>query len=541
MLVSRKTSAKENLHIAIRDQSQLKRAFHQVTSKDGRKKLTRTLQDLKLKGRESSILQYLALFMVSLFLLSQIYRFVQATETEESEPVENDEAQQQEDVLAPKEAETATPTKNEQKPKTPSLYTTKTVMVSMFVKKGDDCLGSIESLFSTAEFPKRIQVLILEAGQEDNHNNKTRTDVGSKQNEDIVCLSNGYKHSDIVKDGYAEQILQYGNVNSGMGYLRETGYKHFMGKNHGTDFLLESTSHCLFTPHWDTHILEMWHSIPAEAKHSKMKSVITGFPASTRYYAEHELHHAKGRTSNVLCSTRITKREVSYSKPFELRSNKIPLEIPFYTQRFAFYPTSLLSTIKHDIFLKQNDHHDFYSLWFSARLWTNGYKMYAPNRDIVYLNYQDERRSSIEYRLLNMETWASRRFNDTCHIWQMWALSNNTFKFGTKDGPTCPPLPKDMTLKSNLWKAYGIGGERALKDYMNMINLKWEDGPSPKLIHRRYFTEGRHYEGNDKIPKHLRELKRATLHFYNPNRDATLCILINEGLFNSDDFAVTKM
>jgi len=540
MLVSRKTAAKESIFKKTPDRSQgFQNAFQQMTSKSGRKKLTRSFQDLKLKGRESSILLFVSLILISLFLLSQIYRFVQATGIEESKPVENDEAEIPEAHMdAPKQAETRTPTEEQQNSKTPSLYTTKTIMVSLFVKKGEECLGSVESLFTSAEYPKRIQVLILEAGEQDH---KNQTDSDTTINAEILCLTDGYKDSDIIKDGYGEQIMKYGNPKSGMGYLRETGYKHFMGKNHGTDFLLESTSHCIYTAHWDSHLLEMWHSIPEEAKHSKMKSVITGFPASTHEYAQQELHHTKGRTSNVLCSTRITKRELSYGRPYELRSNKVPLEIPFYTQRFAFYPTSLLNTIKHDIYMKQNDHHDFYSIWFSARLWTNGYKMYAPNRNIVYLNYQDERYSSMEYRFENMATWASRRFNDTCHIWQMWSLRNQTFKIGTDGGPICPPLPEEMNSESNQFEAYGIGKKRAMKDYLNMINLKWEDGPMPKLIHRRYFHEGRKFEGNEELPQHLRELKRSTADEYSENRDSTLCILINEGLFNSDDFAVTKM
>jgi len=139
-----------------------------------------------------------------------------------------------------------------------------------------------------------------------------------------------------------------------------------------------------------------------------------------------------------------------------------------------------------------------------------------------------------------MKTWASRRYNDTCHIWEMWSLLNQTFKVGTDDGPQCPPIPRGDKMKVERWDDYGLGEERALKDYMNMINLKWENGPTPKLIHRRYFANGKEIEGIDVIPKHLRTIKRARQN-YNPEYDTTLCLLINQGLFNSDDFAVTKV
>lgn len=309
------------------------------------------------------------------------------------------------------------------------------IFVSVASYRDTECSQTLESLFGNAMYPDSIYVGICE--QNNNH-------VVSE-----LCIG-----ENVLK--YKDHIL-----------ITKMDYKDAQGPTfaryycstlwRGEQYYLQIDSHMYFSKNWDRDLLEMFAHVKLESQRpvlsvyppTKEQMNVSGFP---------EFNSGKFNSKGIptfLCG---------WSKPSTVpkRSNKC-----FAAAGFMFLESDFLFSVPFD----PNLSHLFQleEVLYSARLWTNGWDFYVPNKKIVYHHY-NRTKASLYHK--DIEQSAECRGK---------AEKRGLFLLGL--------APKESVADEFLrnYNRYGVGKFRPIGDFWKACGIdienktveKWNDSTFP--------------------------------------------------------------
>ncbi len=231
-----------------------------------------------------------------------------------------------------------------------------TIFISVASYRDNECSMTLDTIFNNANYPERIYVGVCEQNK-----------AGMK---DELCLSN--------------KVMKYRNN------IRITTMDHKEAKGptyaryycselwRGEQYYLQIDSHTTFVKGWDTELINMIIQIKANPNESS-KPVLSVYPPTKEQMdikGYPEMDNGKLNQDNIpsfLCG---------WSEPSDApkRSNK-----PWAAAGFMFLESDFLYSVPFD----PNLSHLFQleETLFSARLWTNGWDFYTPNKKVAYHHY----------------------------------------------------------------------------------------------------------------------------------------------------------
>ncbi|KXZ48097.1 hypothetical protein GPECTOR_30g192 [Gonium pectorale] len=144
----------------------------------------------------------------------------------------------------------------------------------------------------------------------------------------------------------------------------------------GQKYLMQIDSHMKFAPGWDAELLRMIKATPSR------KAVLTHYPATWETLNETRVP--------VMCMATwlpegIIMFKAALVDPPKLNSFR---PVPFVAGGFMFVPAWVMRDVPFDPTLQFLFHGD--EELYSARLWTHGWELYTPDRNVIFHHYGRE-------------------------------------------------------------------------------------------------------------------------------------------------------
>ena len=259
------------------------------------------------------------------------------------------------------------------------------IAVLLISYHGASCIGAIETALSFAKYPERISFFVANADS----TKKTQS-----------CL-NGYDDnlngmgSQIIAnriDSITEIFSKHYGTNAVKAELIEN---EIIAKEKNFDFVMEVYAHSLFNNDWDTEVIAEWQLL------SDPKAILTTNPTSTSAISQRSFDHNEGKSMNIICSAMVSfdpndrDLQILYDHPWEIRppqtdiyGNYLPVEVPYWSPYFSFGQFEYVLNVKYDPNLKVMATEQGIGFLYSMRLRTNGYRLYAPVKDVIFHNYR---------------------------------------------------------------------------------------------------------------------------------------------------------
>ena len=237
-----------------------------------------------------------------------------------------------------------------------------TIFVSIASYRDYECSVTLQTLFSQADHPERIFVGICEQNKEGEYDEICKND-----NDPVVS-----RYSDNIR------VLKLDHTQAkGPTYARY--YCADLWK--GEEYFLQIDSHTTFQPHWDTDLIGMIQQIKNDPNESDYP-VLSAYPPTEKQVKMKgfpEMDNGKIASNGLpifICGWHGESNEI-------IRSNK-----PWAAAGFMFLESKFLKEVPFD----PNLSHLFQGeeTLFSARLFTNGYDFYTPNKNVAYHHYSRE-------------------------------------------------------------------------------------------------------------------------------------------------------
>lgn len=227
-----------------------------------------------------------------------------------------------------------------------------TIFVSVAAYRDADCVQTIRDIFQKASDPSRVFVGICEQNSDDNEEDCLPPSLSKyKKNVRRLTIPNTEAKGPTKARALVANVL-YG------------GEKYFM----------QIDSHTIFVPNWDVIAIEELRKCPDPSK-----SVLSHYPRS---WDEYEKALVPGEGVPVLCKTKLDPGAgVPNLEAVILKPGKKPRRVPFVSGGFVFGPGSMVRDVEMDptldyVFVGEEILH-------AARLFTNGYSIYTPTRNVV--------------------------------------------------------------------------------------------------------------------------------------------------------------
>ncbi len=318
-------------------------------------------------------------------------------------------------------------------------YPTKpdTIFVSIASYRDNECSLTLDTLFGNAKYPHRIFVGICEQNKE-----------GIL---DETCITNKLLiyHNNI-------RIIKLDHKKAkGPTYARYHCSKLWRGEQ----YFLQIDSHTFFNKNWDTDLIEMITQIKTDPNES-LKPVLSVYPPSKDQmsisgFPEMDSCIIKNNIPTLYCGW-----SDESNKP--KRSNK-----PWAAAGFMFLESDFLYSVPFD----PNLSHLFQleETLFSARLFTNGYDFYTPNKKVAYHHYNREKAPLYHQDIKDSSecrTKAEKRALFLLGILPIESVAYNFLRDHNYYG-----LGKFRSI-DDFWKTSGI-------DNITKISEKWNDKNHP--------------------------------------------------------------
>lgn len=310
-----------------------------------------------------------------------------------------------------------------------------TIFVSVASYRDYECSATINSIFKKAKNPHNVFVGICEQNKENE----------AKE----LCLSDNYKYLNNIRI----KKLDYTEAR-GPTYARYWCSQLWEGE----EYYLQIDSHTTFVENWDIDLINMIKEAKKESNHpilstyppTKEQMNVKGFP---------EFDSAKINDNNIPLLYCGWSDESNEPK----RSNK-----PWAAAGFMFLESDFLKSVPFD----PNLSHLFQleEILFSARLFTNGWDFYTPNKKICYHHYA--RKDAPMYHKDNPSTHSACRVSaEKRGLYILGVVPKNE-------------VNSDFLLDINV---YGLGNSRNIDDFWkasgidikNKMVERWNDSNKP--------------------------------------------------------------
>jgi [Skp1-protein]-hydroxyproline N-acetylglucosaminyltransferase len=308
------------------------------------------------------------------------------------------------------------------------------IFVSVASYRDNECSMTLDTLFNNARHPERIFVGVCEQNK-----------AGMK---DELCLSN--------------KVMKYRNN------IRIKAIDHKLAKGptyaryycselwRGEQYYLQIDSHTTFVKDWDLDLIEMIMQIKSNPNESS-RPVLSAYPPTKE---QMELKGFPEMDSSSLNQNNIPTLYCGWSEPSDVprRSNK-----PWAAAGFMFLESDFLYQVPFD----SNLSHLFggEEILFSARLWTNGWDFYTPNKKVAYHHYNRTKAPLYHQDLKNSgdcRTKAEKRVLFLLGLIPKQSVAQDFLRDFNYYG-----LGKFRTI-TDFWKTSGI-------DFNTKITERWND------------------------------------------------------------------
>jgi [Skp1-protein]-hydroxyproline N-acetylglucosaminyltransferase len=294
-----------------------------------------------------------------------------------------------------------------------------TLFVSIASYRDSRCEKTVEHAFQHAQYPKRVFLGICQ----------------QNKSGDADCVPRSFdweKNIRIKRIDYTEA--------RGPTYARYLCTQ--MYKNE--DFFFQIDSHCLFVKHWDTHLIDMLCDI--EKRENISKVILSHYPPEYEKYTENP------KPSDPV--THITQCRfdengiLTFAGAVYKRPGRYPQKNPFVAAGFIFSRGHLLQDVPFDPHLPYLFTGE--EMLLSVRFFTSGWDVYTPNRNIIYHAYT---------RAHEPKFWDDHVYSPHRVFEKIKVLT------GLRPVEHMPSeFVQDM-------KTYGLGSQRTLKEYYDLIGV----------------------------------------------------------------------
>ncbi|KAF0696817.1 Aste57867_12479 [Aphanomyces stellatus] len=235
------------------------------------------------------------------------------------------------------------------------------------------CAETLHSLFTQADFPDLLAISLFD--QLYLHENETRCyDTYCAKVGEATCRRHQLRFNETIDADTA--------TGPTMARYRT---------EHGIDLAIDTfsmaiDSHLVFVPHWDTDVKAQWDSI------ENPNAVVTAYPRSTVAMPKSgDWSEVKSRKqSQLMCTARIETEDadamIQYGATKAVPRPAKPQLMSQFAGGFNFGTAKQALEVRNDPYTPYLFHGEEYSK--AARLFTHGYDMYIPIRDIAFHWYE---------------------------------------------------------------------------------------------------------------------------------------------------------
>lgn len=304
-----------------------------------------------------------------------------------------------------------------------------TIFVSIASYRDVECSDTIESLFSNAEYPGNVFVGICEQNKSDNDSEKClRTDISKKYANNIRIVT--LDHTQAKGPTYARY--------------------HCSRLWRGEEYYLQIDSHTHFAKNWDTDLIHMIRQVKSLGV---IKPVLSAYPPTKEQmdiagFPEMDNGKFIGEVPSFLSGWSSESKYPKLSKK------------PWVAAGLMFLESYFLYSVPFDPMLSHVFNGE--EVLFSARLWTNGWDIYTPNKKVLYHHYN--RKESPMYYKDNNQSGTCRSKAEKRMHYILGLVDINQVE---------PDFRHDIEY-------YSLGNERSLDDYWKLAKVDFKQ----KKIHK---------------------------------------------------------
>ena len=227
-----------------------------------------------------------------------------------------------------------------------------TIFVSVASYRDDDCSQTLRSMFQQAARPDRVYAGVCQQNK-----------AGETKEECVDPLMPWRRNVRVITVPHTAA--------KGPTYARYLCASLYDGET----YFLQIDSHTQFQQGWDQHVIEDLKKCPSA------RAVLSYYPHDSKSDAS-----AKTSTVPVLCKSKFNPDNIVTFEAVSMEASRTtPKPIPFVAGGFMFGPGQMVREVPFDPTLEHLFHGE--EILYSARLWTSGYDMFAPLRNVAFHYY----------------------------------------------------------------------------------------------------------------------------------------------------------
>jgi len=234
-----------------------------------------------------------------------------------------------------------------------------TIFISIASYRDTECRDTILDIYKKAKYPERIFCGICE--QNDTTNMAE------------ACVTQTDAHSTIPRNNLRIVRLKHTQA-KGPTYARYICSRLWRGEK----YFLQIDSHSTFVPEFDEILIRELSKTP-----NPSESILTSYPHDVGAYDTDET------SAPVICNGKWNEDGIpvfeAVVKPSSFFKHNNPVPTGFASAGFLFGPGSMLQRVPYD----PNLPHLFQGeeFLYTVRLWTNGFDLFCPSRNVVLHHY----------------------------------------------------------------------------------------------------------------------------------------------------------
>ena len=324
------------------------------------------------------------------------------------------------------------------------------IFVSVASYRDDACTNTINSLYETADDPKRVFVGICQQNKDDDTDCILNTKFENHPNIRVMRLP----HTEAKGPTYAR-------------YLCSTLWK-------GEDYFFQVDSHSSFVEGWDTKCISMLDEI--RSKGLSNKPILSHYPLEDKDYKNRKQNRTQVPR---ICKSYFTDKGIISMHAAEIIDTKDEYyQVPYVSGGMLFGPSSMLIEVPYDpnlpyLFTGEEILH-------SLRLYTAGYDIFTPKENIIFHEYIREEKPKF---------WTDLSYDDT------EALSKVKYFLGLAQLNTL-----SEAMRKDLDK-FGLRETRSLRNFLDWTKIDIDK----KEVGSNFCNDNN--EASDKDIKESNELK----------------------------------
>ena len=330
-----------------------------------------------------------------------------------------------------------------------------TIFIALASYRDDECVKTIINAFETAMYPDRLRFGIF---QQHNITDGDCTDYDKLINCDYrygiihpLCGRMWQIQIDRIDFKDAKGPL-YGRYRAELFYSSE-------------DYVLQIDAHTRFVPHFDNILIDMFKRINND------NAVFTTYPKATDEKTINWLPPISRKTTPVvaICKTKILDRSFMFKheRGHFVHNPSMPVLTIFFAAGFSFAKGHRILNVPSDPYLPYL--FDGEEILMTTRLFTNGYDLFMPDRDIIFHIYEEHRKRPLFWH----DDWNrdKQKFEKKAQNRLLYIL-NLLKKY--KPSIISNQITFNMSVDIREIKKYSLGNQRDINDYWKWIKMDFD-------------------------------------------------------------------